>query len=58
MDPPATNQVPVRHEHNVLIGVGGYHKNVMRFQPPLTIERETLERAVAALESGLEAAEG
>ncbi|MFB6266224.1 MAG: aspartate aminotransferase family protein [Halodesulfurarchaeum sp.] len=48
----------MRDEHNVLIGVGGYHKNVMRFQPPLTIEREALERAVTALESGLEAADG
>ena len=45
----------MRDEHNVLIGVGGYHKNVLRFQPPLTIERDELERAVDALESGLQA---
>ena len=47
----------MRDEHNVLIGVGGYHKNVLRFQPPLTIDRSELERGVDALESGLRAAE-
>ena len=46
-----------REEHGVLVGVGGYHKNVIRFQPPLTITREELERAVDALEGGLEAVE-
>lgn len=45
----------MRDEHNVLIGVGGYHKNVLRFQPPLTIDRDELERAVDALEAGLRA---
>ncbi len=48
-------QSHVRDEHDVLIGVGGYHKNVIRFQPPLTITREELERAVTALEDGLQA---
>lgn len=47
----------MRDEHGVLIGVGGFHKNVMRFQPPLTITREELARAVDALESGLRAVE-
>jgi 4-aminobutyrate aminotransferase len=47
----------MRDEHNVLIGVGGYHKNVLRFQPPLTIDRSELECAVNAFESGLQAAE-
>lgn len=45
----------MRDEHNVLVGTGGYYKNVVRFQPPLTITRADLERAVAALESGLAA---
>jgi len=30
----------LREESNVVIGVGGYYKNVMRFQPPLSISRE------------------
>ncbi|MFB6125531.1 MAG: aspartate aminotransferase family protein [Halanaeroarchaeum sp.] len=45
----------MRDEHNVLVGTGGYYKNVVRFQPPLTIARDELERAVDALESGIEA---
>jgi 4-aminobutyrate aminotransferase/(S)-3-amino-2-methylpropionate transaminase len=44
----------MRDEHAVLIGTGGYHKNVMRLQPPLTISRDELGRAVDALESGLQ----
>ena len=48
----------MRDEHDVLIGVGGYYKNVMRFQPPLTIDREELERAVGALESGIRSLDG
>lgn len=47
----------VRDEHDILIGVGGYHKNVLRIQPPLTIERSALERAVDALEEALEEVE-
>lgn len=45
----------IREEHNVIIGVGGFYKNVMRIQPPLSISRTQLERAVDALESALEA---
>ena len=47
----------VREEHGVLVGVGGFHKNVIRFQPPLTITRAELERAVEALEDALQAVE-
>lgn len=43
-------QTRLRDEHDVVIGVGGYHKNVLRLQPPLTIGRDGLERAVDALE--------
>ncbi|MEY7850740.1 aspartate aminotransferase family protein [Natrarchaeobius sp. A-rgal3] len=39
----------------IVIGVGGYYGNVLRFQPPLTISREQLERAVESLEAALEA---
>ncbi|WP_435176349.1 aspartate aminotransferase family protein [Halorussus sp. AFM4] len=41
-------------EEGIVMGVGGYYKNVMRFQPPLTIEREQLESAVEALETAIE----
>ncbi len=42
-------------EAGIVMGVGGYYKNVMRFQPPLTIERAQLERAVDALREAIEA---
>ncbi|MXV60673.1 aminotransferase class III-fold pyridoxal phosphate-dependent enzyme [Natronorubrum sp. JWXQ-INN-674] len=42
-------------EAGVVIGVGGYYGNVMRFQPPLSIDREQLETGVDALEEALEA---
>lgn len=42
-------------ESGVIMGVGGFYKNVMRFQPPLTIPRDGLERAVAELDSAIEA---
>lgn len=43
-------------EREIIMGVGGFHKNVMRFQPPLTISREQLEHAVAGLRGALDAA--
>ena len=42
------------HDQGIIMGVGGYHKNVMRFQPPLSIDREQLERAVDGLRTALE----
>ncbi|AHG02325.1 aminotransferase class III (plasmid) [Halostagnicola larsenii XH-48] len=42
-------------ESAIVVGVGGYYKNVLRLQPPLTISREQLERVVAALDRALEA---
>lgn len=44
----------VRDEHNVLVGVGGYHKNILRIQPPLTITEMDLEHALDAIESGIQ----
>lgn len=44
----------MRDEHGVLVGVGGYYKNILRLQPPLTIDREELERAIDAMASGLQ----
>lgn len=44
----------LREESNVVMGVGGYYKNVMRFQPPLSITRDQLEYAVDELRVALE----
>ena len=41
-------------DQGVIMGVGGYHKNVMRFQPPLTISRDQLQRAVEGLRTALQ----
>jgi len=38
----------------IIMGVGGYYKNVIRFQPPLSIERSQLKRGVEALHTALE----
>ena len=40
-------------DQGIVMGVGGYHKNVMRFQPPLTIDRDQLQRAVEGLRTAL-----
>ncbi|WP_430639443.1 aspartate aminotransferase family protein [Haloferax volcanii] len=44
----------LREESNVVMGVGGYYKNVMRFQPPLTISQAQLGEAVDALRVALD----
>lgn len=41
-------------ETGIVIGVGGFHSNVLRFQPPLTIPRDDLERTVTAIEDALD----
>jgi 4-aminobutyrate aminotransferase-like enzyme len=42
-------------EQGVLIGVGGQAGNVVRFQPPLVIADEALDRAIDVLEAALTA---
>lgn len=42
-------------ERGIVAGVGGFYKNVLRIQPPLSIERGQLERAVTELEGAIEA---
>jgi 4-aminobutyrate aminotransferase len=42
-------------ENGIVLGVGGYHGNVLRLQPPLPIERDQLSRVVDALRDALEA---
>ncbi|SEP11123.1 4-aminobutyrate aminotransferase [Halogranum amylolyticum] len=41
------------HEDGVIMGVGGFYGNVMRFQPPLIIGEEELDRAISALEAAI-----
>jgi 4-aminobutyrate aminotransferase / (S)-3-amino-2-methylpropionate transaminase / 5-aminovalerate transaminase len=40
-------------EAGFIVGLGGFHGNVLRIQPPLVISEEDLERAVAALDRAL-----
>ena len=40
-------------KEGVLIGHGGVNDNVVRFQPPLVISREEMDRALDALDKGL-----
>ncbi|MFB6303318.1 MAG: aspartate aminotransferase family protein [Haloferacaceae archaeon] len=42
-------------EQGIVMGVGGFHSNVMRFQPPLPISRGQLETAVEGLRTAIEA---
>ncbi|WP_254533552.1 aspartate aminotransferase family protein [Natrinema gelatinilyticum] len=42
-------------ELGIIMGVGGYYKNVMRFQPPLTIDRDNLDRTVETLRRAIAA---
>lgn len=43
----------LREAEGIIMGVGGFYKNVLRFQPPLTIRRDQLERTVDALDTAL-----
>ena len=45
----------LREESGVVMGVGGYYRNVMRFQPPLTITGDQFGVAVDGLRSALDA---
>ena len=45
-------------EAGFLIGVGGYHGNVLRLQPPLVIGDEDLVRSLSALDRALSQAAG
>jgi len=42
-------------KQGIIMGVGGFHKNVLRFQPPLTITRDQLDRTVEGLRTAIEA---
>lgn len=45
-------------EAGIVIGVGGFHSNVLRVQPPLSIGRDDLELAVEAMRDALSAEVG
>jgi 4-aminobutyrate aminotransferase/(S)-3-amino-2-methylpropionate transaminase len=40
-------------DQGIVMGVGGFYSNVLRFQPPLSIDRDQLVRTVEAIESAL-----
>jgi len=40
-------------DRNIIIGVGGYHKNAMQFQPPLALSSEQLQGVVDGLRNAL-----
>lgn len=40
-------------KQGVLVGVGGVYGNVVRFQPPLIITREQIDRAISAFSSAI-----
>jgi 4-aminobutyrate aminotransferase-like enzyme len=42
-------------KQGVLVGVGGVFGNVVRFQPPLVITREQIDRALEAFAAALSA---
>ncbi|ELY61526.1 aspartate aminotransferase family protein [Natronococcus jeotgali] len=51
----ATNVSDRLRENGIIVGVGGYYSNVLRLQPPLTIDRAQLERIVSAIREALNA---
>ncbi len=54
-DPTLAKHVGERlTDQGIVMGVGGYHKNIMRFQPPLTIDSDQLQRAVEGLRTALQ----
>lgn len=55
-DPDLAKHVSKRlRDAGVVMGVGGFYKNVMRIQPPLTITQDQLVTAVTELRTALEA---
>ncbi|RLM89371.1 aspartate aminotransferase family protein [Halobellus sp. Atlit-38R] len=53
-DPKLTGQIGTHlRDNGIIIGTGGFYKNVLRFQPPLTISRDQLVRTVDAIEDAI-----
>jgi 4-aminobutyrate aminotransferase/4-aminobutyrate aminotransferase/(S)-3-amino-2-methylpropionate transaminase len=52
--PKLTGQIGTHlRDNGIIIGTGGFYKNVLRFQPPLTISRDQLVRTVDAIEDAV-----
>src|SRR5438128_2233340 len=55
---PATSEAEAIRDallrQGVLVGVGGVYGNVIRFQPPLIITRQQIDRAIAAFATALQ----
>lgn len=50
-DPDAAKAIAASlKKAGIIIGVGGFYKNVLRIQPPLTISRDDLERTITAMD--------
>ncbi len=45
--------LPLMHEHRILTQVAGYHTDVIKFLPPLTISKEEIDYFLSALDSVL-----
>jgi len=53
-DPKLTGQIGSHlRDNGIIIGTGGFYKNILRFQPPLTISRDQLVRTVDAIEDAI-----
>lgn len=54
-DTTLTKQIAgaLRENHGIIVGVGGYYKNVLRIQPPLVIEQAELDRFTRTLREEL-----
>ena len=55
-DPELASRVAeqLADDHGIIVGVGGYYKNVLRLQPPLVIERDELDRFLTGLRDALD----
>jgi 4-aminobutyrate aminotransferase-like enzyme len=40
-------------DEGIVMEVGGFYSNVLRFQPPLSVEQDQLERTIEAIEDAL-----
>lgn len=46
--------LPLMHEHGILTQVAGYHTDMIKFLPPLTVTREDIDYFLSAMQSVLE----
>lgn len=46
--------LPLMHDHRILTQVAGYHTEVIKFLPPLTIAREDIDYFLSAMRAVLE----